>query len=57
MGYDLYPMTTLETKKRIFELALRENWLLFFEHDPACPLGRLGQTDGKYHLDPVTWGS
>jgi glyoxylase-like metal-dependent hydrolase (beta-lactamase superfamily II) len=55
MGYDLYPLTTMETKRRIFAQALEESWLLVFEHDPATPLGRLGQADGKYYLDPVPW--
>ena len=34
MGYDLYPMMTLETKRAILADATRENWLLLFEHDP-----------------------
>jgi glyoxylase-like metal-dependent hydrolase (beta-lactamase superfamily II) len=34
MGYDLYPMTTLETKRAILREATRENWLILFEHDP-----------------------
>lgn len=39
MGYDLYPMTTLEEKRRILERACAEGWILVFEHDPrvaAC---------------------
>jgi glyoxylase-like metal-dependent hydrolase (beta-lactamase superfamily II) len=35
MGYDLYPMTTLETKRRILADATREGWMLLFEHDPT----------------------
>jgi len=34
MGYDLYPLTTLETKRAILRDATREQWLLLFEHDP-----------------------
>ncbi|HLQ66577.1 MAG TPA: MBL fold metallo-hydrolase [Candidatus Limnocylindrales bacterium] len=34
MGYDLYPLTTLETKRAILTDATREQWLLLFEHDP-----------------------
>ncbi|MCB0279090.1 MAG: MBL fold metallo-hydrolase [Calditrichaeota bacterium] len=33
MGYDLYPMTTIEEKKQILQQAVTENWILFFEHD------------------------
>ena len=36
MGYDLYPLTTLETKRAILRDATREQWLLLFEHDPDC---------------------
>jgi glyoxylase-like metal-dependent hydrolase (beta-lactamase superfamily II) len=41
MGYDLYPMTTLENKRRWLPLAHREGWLSIFEHDPDVPLARL----------------
>lgn len=34
MGYDLYPMTTIEEKKEYLPKAAKENWILFFEHDP-----------------------
>ncbi|MBM4176118.1 MAG: MBL fold metallo-hydrolase [Ignavibacteria bacterium] len=34
MGYDLYPVTTIEEKKKILPQAYEENWILFFEHDP-----------------------
>ncbi|HEY2924475.1 MAG TPA: MBL fold metallo-hydrolase [Candidatus Eisenbacteria bacterium] len=34
MAYDLYPLTTLETKRAILREATREGWLLLFEHDP-----------------------
>jgi len=34
MGYDLHPMTTLETKRSILREALREKWLFLLEHDP-----------------------
>ena len=41
MGYDMRPLETLEDKKRFFERALQENWLLFFEHDPVIECARL----------------
>jgi hypothetical protein len=34
MGYDMRPLETLADKKRFFEKAMAENWVLFFEHDP-----------------------
>ncbi len=34
MGYDLYPMTTLENKKKWIPEAIQEGWLALFGHDP-----------------------
>ena len=33
MGYDLFPLTTLDEKKKFLPKIAGENWLLFFEHD------------------------
>src|SRR6185295_1853330 len=33
MGYDVEPLRTLESKRRIYERAIAESWLLVFEHD------------------------
>ena len=41
MGYDLYPMDTLATKKRILPHAAREGWRLVLEHEPEAPVGRV----------------
>jgi glyoxylase-like metal-dependent hydrolase (beta-lactamase superfamily II) len=41
MSYDHQPLLTLEEKKMLLALALEENWILAFEHDPwlaACRL-------------------
>ncbi|HEX9881816.1 MAG TPA: hypothetical protein VGA65_04845, partial [Hyphomicrobium sp.] len=46
MGYDLQPLVTLETRRRLYHRAEREGWLLVFEHDPLVVSGRLGK-DGK----------
>ena len=35
MGYDLEPLRTLESKRKLVREALEEEWLLFFEHDPG----------------------
>ncbi|HRH42350.1 MAG TPA: MBL fold metallo-hydrolase [Pyrinomonadaceae bacterium] len=47
MGYDLYPVETLEAKKKLLPQALAENWLCFFYHDIDSPLCRLKEIDGK----------
>jgi glyoxylase-like metal-dependent hydrolase (beta-lactamase superfamily II) len=46
MGYDVEPLVTLESKRRILRQALDEEWLVVFEHDPATPWGRVA-FDGK----------
>ena len=52
MGYDVEPLVTLETKRRIFRQAEDEEWLLIFEHDATVPWGRV-EHDGKgYRLKP-----
>jgi glyoxylase-like metal-dependent hydrolase (beta-lactamase superfamily II) len=38
MAYDLYPVTTLETKQRLLPRAVDERWLCAFVHDADLPL-------------------
>jgi glyoxylase-like metal-dependent hydrolase (beta-lactamase superfamily II) len=38
MGYDLWPLTTIDEKARLLERAVRHGWHLFFEHDPVVSL-------------------
>lgn len=47
MGYDLYPVETLEAKKRLLPQAARSRWLCLFYHDPEAPIGRITEEDGK----------
>jgi glyoxylase-like metal-dependent hydrolase (beta-lactamase superfamily II) len=47
MSYDLYPLETLEAKRRLLPQAAREGWLCLFYHDPDVPLCRLREEDGK----------
>ncbi|HEX8160759.1 MAG TPA: MBL fold metallo-hydrolase [Pyrinomonadaceae bacterium] len=53
MGYDLYPVETLEAKKRLLPQAAREGWLCLFYHDADAPLCRLVEEEGK--LRAVAW--
>ncbi|MBI4541343.1 MAG: MBL fold metallo-hydrolase [Gemmatimonadetes bacterium] len=50
MGYDVEPLVTLETKRRVLGRARREDWLLIFEHDPEVPWGRLDPESDRYQL-------
>ena len=55
MGFDLFPLTTLEVREKIYRQAVDEKWLIMFEHDPDIPFGYLSRKDNKYVLDPVSW--
>jgi len=35
MAYDNYPLTIMNEKAKLLSRALKENWILFFEHDPV----------------------
>jgi glyoxylase-like metal-dependent hydrolase (beta-lactamase superfamily II) len=50
MGYDLYPVATLEAKRSLLrQAAERDSWLLFY-HDRETPLGRVRQDGDRYRL-------
>lgn len=57
MGYDLFPIQTLETKRWVLDRAFEERWLLLFEHDPLVQGGYVRKDqEGKYFLREVaTW--
>jgi glyoxylase-like metal-dependent hydrolase (beta-lactamase superfamily II) len=54
MGYDLYPMTTLENKKRWIPAAIQEGWIALFAHDARVPAAYLRERDGKWEAEPVS---
>jgi glyoxylase-like metal-dependent hydrolase (beta-lactamase superfamily II) len=41
MAYDVEPLITLESKRKLIERAQREHWLMVFEHDPSVAWGYL----------------
>ena len=47
MGYDLYPVETVEAKKKLLPQAARENWTCLFYHDPDQALGKIVEENGK----------
>jgi hypothetical protein len=56
MGYDLFPLETIENKKKFYAEALRENWLVALTHEPHTPLVFLDENDkGKVIAHPVGW--
>ena len=50
MAYDNNPLITIEEKKRLLPQIVKENWILFFEHDPFRVAGTVQQTDKGYSL-------
>jgi glyoxylase-like metal-dependent hydrolase (beta-lactamase superfamily II) len=48
MSYDLFPVGTLEAKRRWLARAADEGWWVLFYHDPRRPLGRIGRADGRF---------
>ena len=50
MGYDLYPIETLEFKNRILPHAVTEKWLCVFYHDAEQAVSRLVESEGKLKL-------
>lgn len=54
MSYDLFPMTTLENKRKWLPRAAEEGWLCFFGHETDAPAGRLVETKrGRYRAEPI----
>jgi glyoxylase-like metal-dependent hydrolase (beta-lactamase superfamily II) len=54
MGYDLEPLVTLQTKKRVLTRAADEQWQLVFQHDPEVARGRLAADARRgYAPEPV----
>jgi glyoxylase-like metal-dependent hydrolase (beta-lactamase superfamily II) len=37
MSFDLYPLETIESRKKYYARAIPENWLMLFTHDPQIP--------------------
>lgn len=52
MGYDVEPLVTLETKRRIWAEAASEGWTVMFEHDAVHAFGRI-VSDGKGYVCDV----
>ena len=46
MGYDVLPLTTLETRKRVLPQAAGEGWIVILVHEPRTPVGTLQQDEG-----------
>jgi glyoxylase-like metal-dependent hydrolase (beta-lactamase superfamily II) len=54
MGYDLYPMETLEFKKLFLREAIEREYLVFFEHDPKVAAGYIREKNGRLSVEPLS---
>jgi len=52
-AFDLYPMTTLETRKKMYQRWMEGDYLLCFTHEPGHPLGRLVRGEKGYQAEAV----
>lgn len=51
MAFDLYPLESIESRKRYYSRAIPEKWLTMFTHDPEVPWGNLERdSQGKIAL-------
>ena len=57
MGYDLYPLRTLETKRTWVARIVQEKWLVAFGHDAEYPAGSLHEHERKVEFVPVDLNS
>jgi glyoxylase-like metal-dependent hydrolase (beta-lactamase superfamily II) len=48
MSYDLFPVGTLEAKRRLLARAAAEDWTVVFYHDVRTPVGSIRSEKGKY---------
>ncbi len=53
MGYDLYPLETLNFKRAFLREAIEREYLIVFEHDPDLAAGYIREKDGKRYIEPV----
>ncbi len=53
MAYDLFPLETIENRKRYYSQAIPERWLTIFTHDPEVPWVYLENMNGKITAQSV----
>ena len=53
MGYDLYPLMTLENKRKWIGEIINRGWIVVFGHDPDHPAATLHGGLGKIEIEPV----
>jgi hypothetical protein len=52
-AYDVEPLETIETKRRIRQWALENKALLIFDHESQVPMSYLREVNGKSKVEPT----
>lgn len=52
-GYDLYPLQTLETKRKRIAEIVEQGWVVAFGHDPDFPAATLHERNGQIEFECV----
>jgi glyoxylase-like metal-dependent hydrolase (beta-lactamase superfamily II) len=53
MGYDMFPMTTLVEKEKFLARACKEDYILFYEHDPIAECSTVELTEKGFKRKDV----
>ncbi len=53
MGYDLFPLDTLNFKRAFLREAIEREYLILFEHDPNIAAGYIREKNGKRYVEPA----
>ncbi len=54
MGYDLFPLETIDNRKEFYAEALAGNWLVMFTHEPHTPMAFLDRDqEGEVIAHPI----
>ncbi len=57
MGFDLFPLSTIENKRKWLPRAAEEGWICFFGHEADEPIGRLVEVKpGRYEARALATG-
>src|SRR5258707_1154316 len=51
MAFDLFPLETIESRKKYYTHAIPEKWLTVFTHDDATPWGYIQKSEKRGRLD------
>jgi len=55
-AYDVFPLATLETRKKIYQRALAGHWRVVLEHEPGVPVGRIvEEKPNRFTFQPEPW--